>query len=59
MRKKTEAEIIKQLKDQKKEALNIAEQLGYFKYKGIKESLKEAKSIAEINRIMHTCRDYI
>ena len=47
----------KELKQAKKEAIKIAGELGYlYKFKGIDEDIKNAKSIPEVTRIMTTCR---
>ncbi len=54
---KTEREKAKELKQAKKDAIRIARELGYlFKFKGVDEDIKNAKSIPEVTRIMTTCR---
>lgn len=47
----------KELRQAKREAIKIAGELGYlYKFKGIDEDIKNAKSIPEVTRIMTTCR---
>lgn len=57
MKTKTEQQKAKELKQAKREAIKIAGELGYlFKFKGVDEDIKNAKSIPEVTRIMTTCR---
>lgn len=46
-----------ELKKAKRDAIKAAFELGYMSmFKGVEKEINEAKSIAEITRIMTTCR---
>lgn len=57
MRKKTEKEIIAELERTKRYAITAAYELGYmFRFDGIEEDIRNAKTVAEVSRIMSSCR---
>lgn len=57
MRWKSKEEKEMELKKAKRDALKAAFELGYMDiFKGIREEINEAKTVAEVTRILATCR---
>ena len=50
-------ELIEELAEEKREAIDIAKELGYLsKFPGMKERIRSAKTVTEIDRVLITAR---
>ena len=50
-------ELMKELAEEKREAIDIAKELGYLsKFPGMKERIRSAKTVTEIDRVLITAR---